>query len=270
VSFSRSGQLRWSRSLGDGIADGLALDDQGNIYLVGSFDQEPFLASFSSRGEQRWLRRFPFRWDRASKGITALAVDGSARIYLVGGFKGSVNFGCQTVDSVEGTGRSKDSIFASNDVFVTSFTAEGRCRWTERWGEESDDYGEGITVGAGGGIFVAGTSGGKVDPTGREGPQPYGYEAFLAEFSEGGQLRWSKRISARERKYCYSYGPQQGRDERCIEAYGVNSVHDLAQSKGRIVAVGTFRGTMEVVGMKLTSVGGLEAAFLLSLPGRIP
>ncbi len=72
------------------------------------------------------------------------------------------------------------------DLFLTKFNSDGTEKWTKQWGTEEYDYGNSVTVGSDGSIYVTGHSLGIFDGNTVSG-------CFLTKFSDDGTVRWTKQ-----------------------------------------------------------------------------
>lgn len=154
AKFDTDGNHVWSRSVGiNGAARifGMALDPVGNIGVAGYFanqhtelggqvgdagsslitgtalNVDAFLARYSSAGA--------FQWGRAVQGnnyerLNGMAADAVGNFIIVGNFRGSANFGNQTLVS---------SSVADNG-YVAKYTNAGAPVWAKILTSQSDDY----------------------------------------------------------------------------------------------------------------------------------
>ena len=118
-----------------------------------------------------WTKLIGGRYHDAVRSITT---DSDGSIYATG----YTNGGLDGQGSIGYTGN-------TTDAFLTKYSSYGEKLWTKVFGWEGGDYGQAITVGADGSIYVVGsTSGGS--------RSIHGYDAFLAKFSSDGVLVWQK------------------------------------------------------------------------------
>ncbi|MCB0712800.1 MAG: choice-of-anchor D domain-containing protein [Ignavibacteriae bacterium] len=163
VSYDKDGNFRWAKSAGGSGSDaayGVAVDQSGNIYVVGkitgtitvggttlsgSGTGTGFLISYSPDGT--------LRWGKALSGTTIaekVSVDSEGKIYLTGAFLNTVTFGSTTLTSA-----------GQEDIFVAQFSADGTATNAWRVGGSGRDgvagFGQSSQVvpASGGGFFLA-------------------------------------------------------------------------------------------------------------------
>ena len=111
---------------------------------------------------------------RYHDGVRSITTDSDGSIYATGYTNGDLD-GQRSIGYTGNT----------TDAFLTKYSSYGEKLWTKVFGWEGGDYGQAITVGADGSIYVVGsTSGGS--------QSIHGTDAFLAKFSSDGVLVWQK------------------------------------------------------------------------------
>ena len=171
--YAQGGAHRFSQGYtstsGADVADGVAIDSTGAIYVTGGFGGDGFTFGgsplvYSGVGFQtdvfiaKLSPTLTFRWQFGGGGTQndlgrAVAVDSSNNAYFTGDFAGSLQLapGSPTLMSNGGS-----------DIFVVSYDELGGERWSRSFGGSSgDDVGRGITV-AGGRVCVTGVVRGAV------------------------------------------------------------------------------------------------------------
>lgn len=149
--FDRNFQLEWSLSWGDDevdIATCVAVDDSSFAYVGGTFDgtvdfdpgpdiveyssgsgRASFVSKFDSSGNFVWVAV----WEAYHCHDIAILI--SKNIFLTGSFD-------YTVDFDPGTGyEPRTSVNNSHDVYLTTFTCDGRFRDVKTWGGTHLDTG---------------------------------------------------------------------------------------------------------------------------------
>lgn len=173
----------------------IAPDAAGNVILAGGFDgsmsfggdefatagqYDVYIAKFDSDGKHLWSRRFG---DVSTQLVTAMAVDPSGNIFLVGDFEGTLDFGMGPLVSAGGT-----------DIFVAKFDANGEVLWGKRFGDGAAQSPEGVAVGPEGGVLVTGSFEGTLDFGGSPFTSAGDKDAFVASLDASGDHIWSKRF----------------------------------------------------------------------------
>ncbi|HEU4405359.1 MAG TPA: hypothetical protein VFS43_08735 [Polyangiaceae bacterium] len=155
------GRARWARPYGGGGEEtfhDLAVDGQGNAYLLGSFDgtvdfgtgpvtgegrgRDAFLLKLGPRGDIAWWKHVETLDGGAY--VADLAVDAEGGVLLLGHLEGEVSLGDAGVQSSTVTG------------FAAKIAPTGHTAWASRLGTYADWEPLAIEAAPGGGAFVAG------------------------------------------------------------------------------------------------------------------
>ncbi|MCK5805740.1 MAG: SBBP repeat-containing protein, partial [Lentisphaeria bacterium] len=203
ASFSASGAYKWSKIFGLFWSErvyAFTVDGAGNSYLAGgtnkgqdfgggnldtSNDANMFLASFDSKGAHRWSKALGGDGPRPSdlERIEAMAFDEkNNRLLLAGSFDDTVDLGGSELVSAGG-----------KDIFLASFSVDGKHLWSKRFGSTANDSPTGIAVDLDGNTHVVGDYSEAIDFGGASLPIK-GYDTFLASFDKGGNHRWSRSM----------------------------------------------------------------------------
>ncbi len=187
----------WPKPLGGPgkeSATGVAADDEGHSFVVGTFDGpssfgEVHLASAGGNDV------FVTALDADAKVLWAVAVGGpgadegrgialapSGDLYVTGSFSGTADFD-------PGPGRTELTSAGGTDAFLLRLNAKGELVWARRLGGPQDDEGVRVAVSADA-VWVVGTFKGTMEGL----PSAGGRDAFLAKFDLDGHLLWTKRI----------------------------------------------------------------------------
>lgn len=147
AKFDKTGVLQWTQVFGapdfDEPPPYVAVDSLGNVYLAGGFGKtaqfgtksvtstgsnDIFIAKVSTLGEVTWVKR---AGSTKSDFATDVAVSPNGdRVYVVGNFSGSVNFGgSQPLESYAG----------EQDMFAWALSADGSYQWVKRIGYQGKD-----------------------------------------------------------------------------------------------------------------------------------
>lgn len=152
---------------GPGIdsAEGIAVDDFGNVYITGLFretadfdpdegtleltssgDADIFVQKIDSEGQLVWAVSIGGTKNNA---VAAIAVDGSGDVLITGSFEGTMDFD-------PGDGLYELSSADSHDIFIEKIDAVGHFVWAKVIGGGAEDFGNGIAVDALGNVLVTG------------------------------------------------------------------------------------------------------------------
>ena len=214
----------WSKTFGgssDDVAEGVAVDSSGNLYVVGYFyssslnlggsplvnnnssTSDIFLAKYNSKGTHIWSKRFGGSGNDIGRSI---AVDSLGNVYIAGWFSSSsINFG--------GSNLSKTGYA---DVFIAKFDTDGNHLWSNRFG--GTDYNEAfsVKVDSSNNVYLAGyfTSpaisfgGSNLANAGGSSCNTDGYfycaDIFVAKFNGDGVHQWSKKFGGTDWDIVYS------------------------------------------------------------------
>ena len=256
ASYDSSGNHRWSKQMGGPNGDNgwaIIADDQGNIYVGGSFSDridlgnglrlsvgstDAFVASYDTNGNHRWSKSYG-----STAGLEEfrdLALDGQGRLTAIGTFNGTVNFGITSLPSAGNT-----------DVGLAQFlTSTGEPQWVRMYGNTGYDQGDGIAADAAGNIYIAGQFETSIDFGGAMPLSSTDYSnLFVASLDSSANYRWAIDLTGDN-----------------------NTMGDIAVNpQGWVYAVGDFEQEMVIAGntaMPLTSINpNRDDAFVISFEG---
>jgi hypothetical protein len=184
--YDPAGTEVWTRQFGGGGADvaaGVAVDNAGNVFVVGttssslaehgqskSFDA--FVRRYDEAGREGWTRQFGTAGGDNARDVT---LDQANRLLVAGSTEGALP------GQVSGEGY---------DAFVASFDTDGRTLWIRQFGSTGDDFGVAVASDAAGNVFVAGSAdealSGRTSPDGRS--------AFLRQYDPTGLALWTDQF----------------------------------------------------------------------------
>jgi len=199
------GRLVWAQTLGGSgcdTAQGIALDDEGNVYVTGRFsgsvdfapghgshilsaqnDSDIFVLKLDADGQ--------FGWAAATSGADhwsrEIAVDHAGNVYTTGAFLGTADFD---------PGPSNHFLVSEGgyEAFVQKLDTHGNLIWARSLGGSASAIGWGLAVDAYQNVFVTGRYRNS-KKFGAEsaffGRQPVGcQDAFLLKLDVDGELKW--------------------------------------------------------------------------------
>lgn len=247
AKYDAAGNYLWSQRFGERSpqqANGVAVDDAGNIFITGEFqgtidfggdalvgtgNWDIFLAKFDPNGNHLWSQTFT----EASTGYTsaqtanAVAADADGNVVITGEFSRSVDFGGAVLENARS---------GASDIYVAKFDGDGNHLWSRGFGDGSPQYANSLAVGGDGSIVVTGSFDGVLDFGGASLSSAGRYDIYLGKLSADGGHVWSQRFG----------------DER----NGQEAKDVAIDGDGNIGITGYFRGTMDLGGGPLMSESG--------------
>jgi hypothetical protein len=190
----------WPKPLGGPgkeSATGVAADDSGHSFAVGTFDgpssfgdvhlvsaggSDVFVTALDADAHVLWAVAVGGPGADEGRGIALAAPERGGDLYVTGTFSGTADFD-------PGPGRTELTSAGSTDAFLLRLNAKGELVWARRLGGPQADAGMRVAVSADA-VWVAGTFKGTMDGLASAG----GSDAFLAKFDLDGHLLWTKRI----------------------------------------------------------------------------
>ena len=152
VKLSPSGQTQWAKSFtssGEDTCDGIAEDNDANVYVAGHFgaadfdpgagnlewagDRDVYLASYNGTGGLNWALGFGgLGWD----GAFALDVADNGSVWIAGVYASTnLDFGDGAL-----------ALHGDGDIFVASFHKSGDHLWSKGFGGLAMDYVSGLVL----------------------------------------------------------------------------------------------------------------------------
>jgi uncharacterized delta-60 repeat protein len=172
VKYDTSGTIQWQRTLGgaqNDIANGIAVDGSGNVYVSGytgssgAGNSDVLIVKYDTSGTIQWQRTLGGASTDIGYGI---AVDGSGNVYISG----------YTFSSGAG----------SSDVLIAKYNTSGTIQWQRTLGGTSDDYGWDIAVDGSDNVYINGrtnnsSGAGNVD-------------VLIAKYDTSGTIQWQRTL----------------------------------------------------------------------------
>lgn len=197
VKLTAYGKFEWALPMGtleDEFPSTVAVDLQGNIFVVGTYSQpltvegqtispvggtDTYLLSFTRSGKLRWAKTIGAD---SGDGASSVATDASGNVYVTGYFSGTMQLNATTNVTAKANG---------SDAFVSSYDTLGEFRWIAKMGSNAtNDRLMDVAVGKDR-VVVVGQSG----QFGTFGDAPVGEPGQLgvvASLDLAGKLQWVK------------------------------------------------------------------------------
>jgi hypothetical protein len=186
TKYSPDGVKQWTRLLGtsaDDFSNALTTGLDGAIYMsgftFGSLDgqtnnglSDAFLTKYSSDGVKEWTRLLGSNGGDLSLSVTT-GLDGA--IYMSG-----VTYG--PLDGQTNNGFS--------DAFLTKYSPDGVKQWTRLLGTIRSEWGDAVTTGLDGAIYIGGSTRGSLDGQTNNGSS----DALLTKYSPDGVKQWTRLL----------------------------------------------------------------------------
>ena len=200
--------LDWVKTFGGigyDIGNSVTVDDEGNIYTTGSFndtvDFDPgpdvmklnpgrgsaiFIQKLDANGNLLWAKSCGGKGNQIGQSIK---VDAMGNVYTTGFFQ-------DTIDFNPGTGVANLSAVGDGDVFILKLDANGNFLWAKSFGGIEMERGYSIAIDAEGNVYTTGGFVGGVDfdpGTGITNLSSIGNtDIFIHKLDANGNLLWAK------------------------------------------------------------------------------
>ncbi len=241
--LNSAGNHVWSKSFGNnsnqyGNAVAFTSDDEiviaghmggtvdfGGGVLTGAGGADAFLARFGADGSPKWSKIFG---DAGNQYACGVAVAPTGNIILAGYFGGQIDLGAGQLSTA-----------GLDDIFLASFSPNGKLVWSKRFGDGNVQYAYAVAVDAtSGNIAVTGSFAGSVNFGGGVLSSAGGNDIYVAGFTASGAHVFSKRFGD------------------AAEQIGNGVTFD---AQGNVIVTGSFAGSndTDVFLAKLSGVGTL-------------
>jgi hypothetical protein len=238
AKYDTSGTVLWAKRAGGTSFEsglGLASDRDGNVVVTGFFrdsfmygstqltsagNADIFVARYDPAGNVLWARQ---AGDITADAGHAVAFDASDRAVVTGSFKGTVQFGTNTLVSAGLT-----------DVFVVMYDASGNVVWAKRGGGASGAVGNAAATDVFGNTYVTGNFSGSAEFGTNTLMDAGNGDMFLVKYDPAGNVITAARAGG-------------------ADAEAGNGI--ATDPSGNVIVTGFFRGTSVFGGTSLTSAG---------------
>ncbi|MFM2017648.1 MAG: hypothetical protein RL007_1304, partial [Bacteroidota bacterium] len=250
-----SGNHVWAVRMGGTgpqAATDIALDNAGNIYIIGNFNnsidmdpgpgvvnitslgaQDVFIGKYDPSGNHIWSKRFG---SISHEAITSITIDASGNVLTCGSFAGTTDFD-------PGAGTANQTATSTSDGYISKLDANGNYVWAKQIPLGGSNTASAIVCDAAGTIYLTGYYEGTVDFDPGAGSYPITSAGLIDIFT-------LKLLSNGDFNWAGSMGSSTAAD------YGRSIAID---ANGDVVVTGEFQGTADLdptVGVyNLTSLG---------------
>ena len=255
------GNFVWALRLGGtGPQSGtdIALDNSGNVYVVGNFNntidvdpgagvvnitslgaQDVFIAKYDPSGNYIWSKRFG---STAAESISDITIDGLGNIITCGAFTGVTDFD-------PGVGVVNFTATTTSDAFISKLDASGNFVWAKQVGLNGSNTATALTNDAVGNIYLTGMYEGVTDFN--PGVATYSItsagiqDIFLLKLDNNGNFSWAGSMGG--------------------TAYDMGRAISM-DAAGNVLITGEFQGTADLdptAGvLTMTSTAGVKDVFV--------
>ncbi|WP_010476899.1 pentapeptide repeat-containing protein [Thermococcus zilligii] len=204
----------WAKTYGVGVANAVALAENGDIIVAGERGGDAFVARLDREGNAKWFKTYGgLEWDEARAvavapngdiivaGYTYSFGAGSADVWVLrldedGNIKWQKTYGGSKEDGVRAValtpngdiiiaGYTKSFGTGEKDVWVLRLDANGNVKWQKTYGGMRKDGARAVALAPNGDIIVAGYYG----ATDKFGPHT---DVWVLRLDENGNIKWQK------------------------------------------------------------------------------
>ena len=196
------------------MANGLATDGAGNVYVVGDIQQggipgrpgqgegDAYIRKHDGDGIELWTRQFGSQSGPIASGV---AVDGEDSVYVVGSASGALP---------------GQSHLGKSDAYVRRYDPNGNELWTRQFGSRGRDIANGVVVDSAGDLYVVGTTRLSLPGQSNMDPVAGGSDVFIRKYDRDGNELWTNQ-----------FGTQKG-DAVGGVVYGGGSLYVVGSTEG--------------------------------------
>lgn len=236
AKFDPAGNLLWAGRMGgpgDDRGHGVAVDEQGNVYAVGAFEESAdfdpgpgefhrtsagkrdiFVSKLDSAGNFLWARGMGGPEHEAPFDVV---VAETGEVLTAGNFRDTTDFDPgPAVFSLTSAG--------STDIFVSKLDEEGNFVWARRMGGTSGDTGFGITVDPLDNVYTAGffEDTADFDPGAGIFPQTSagGDDVFVSKLDASGRFAWAVGVGGDQLDWATGIGVDSESNAYSVGLFG--------------------------------------------------
>ena len=193
--YDSDGNELWARQSGSQVLDmanGVAIDGAGNVYVVGDMqlggipgragvgEGDAYLRKHDGDGTELWTRQFG---SQSGPSASSVAVDGEGNVYVVGLVSGALP---------------GQTHLGSSDAYVRKYDGNGNELWTRQFGSRAGDQAHGVVVDGAGNPYVVGTT--RLSLPGQSNMEPVvgGSDVFIRKYDSDGNEVWTNQFGTKK------------------------------------------------------------------------
>jgi hypothetical protein len=226
VKYNSSGTAQWVTQIGGAFSEfgrSISVDSAGNSYVTGQYTSNPitfynaggspsgitltnsgdtdaFIVKYNTSGTAQWATRVAGSGFGGERGF-GVSVDGSGNLYVTGSYYSNPVTIYNADTSTFGTLTNGSTAGAA---FIVKYNTSGTAQWVVRIDGSGDQRGVGISVDAGGNVYIIGNyflsdpltfynaSG---SPSGLTLTTSGGEDVFIVKYNTSGTAQWVTRIA---------------------------------------------------------------------------
>lgn len=205
TKLDNSGETIWAKAYGSQnysyeTAKGIAIDDDGNLYVTGHFSDtmvldgitltaqntsspQAYVVKFNNSGVAQWAVTFT----GDSRGIDIAYFNDN--VYIIGDYENNITIGTITLTSS-----------GPSDIFITNLNAQtGSVDWAKKIGSNQVyDNGYGIAVSSDNDIYITGAFNGTLSLESTNISSSGSSDAFIIKLNNSGTPVWGKALGGNE------------------------------------------------------------------------
>ena len=205
TKLDNSGETIWAKAYGSQnysyeTAKGIAIDDDGNLYVTGHFSDtmvldgitltaqntsspQTYVVKFNNSGVAQWAVTFT----GDSRGIDIAYFND--KVYIIGDYENNITIGTTTLTSS-----------GPSDIFITNLNAQtGSVGWAKKIGSNQVyDNGYGIAVSSDNDIYITGAFNGTLSLESTNISSSGSSDAFIIKLNNSGTPVWGKALGGNE------------------------------------------------------------------------